>query len=286
MSGGYRKLSQYQNLVNPVQHQRTCEQRPGAIHLLRHYKFFPRHSPSSPVKFKLRHYYYSNTGCSQPLYTLNIHGTYRVDEKSWVVPEGTQMSYWFHKVSVVGYSEAVVGELQHIINESCSGHLYSTWTPHRQYTIFLSNLETDGLFSSKSDGEETTTPPVRNRQDGLFSSKPDGEQTTTPPVRNRQGKYLRNPIQSRNRWAVLIQTGWGTEQTTAPPVRNRQDLCLENVYRMFQDLDLLKIVHRPSNALDPYDRTKLYLGDLNVDIEQRKSHLPTAFQVPLIKSST
>ncbi|KAI5696947.1 hypothetical protein M8J75_002706 [Diaphorina citri] len=206
----------------------SCEQRPGAIHLLRHYKFFPRHSPSSPVKFKLRHYYYSNTGCTQPLYTLNIHGTYRVDEKSWVVPEGTQMSYRFHKVSVVGYSEAVVGELQHIINESCSGHLYSTWTPHRQYTIFLSNLETDGLFSSKPDGEQTTTPPVRNRQ----------------------------------------------------------DLCLENVYRMFQDLDLLRIVHRPSNALDPYDRTKLYLGDLNVDIEQRKSHLPTAFQVPLIKSST
>ncbi|KAI5720573.1 hypothetical protein M8J77_009013 [Diaphorina citri] len=286
MSGGYRKLSQYQNLVNPVQHQRTCEQRPGAIHLLRHYKFFPRHSPSSPVKFKLRHYYYSNTGCSQPLYTLNIHGTYRVDEKSWVVPEGTQMSYWFHKVSVVGYSEAVVGELQHIINESCSGHLYSTWTPHRQYTIFLSNLETDGLFSSKSDGEETTTPPVRNRQDGLFSSKPDGEQNRLRPLLYETDRVSTYEILSNLETDGLFSSKSDGEQTTAPPVRNRQDLCLENVYRMFQDLDLLKIVHRPSNALDPYDRTKLYLGDLNVDIEQRKSHLPTAFQVPLIKSST
>ncbi|KAL1452246.1 hypothetical protein WDU94_006537 [Cyamophila willieti] len=202
----------------------SCEIRSGPVYVLRHYKFYsrPKQSSHSPLlKFKLRHYYYSDASCSQPLYGLNIHGSYRMGPKSWAVPDASQMNYEFNKISVVGYSQEMVNELQHIINESCSGYLHS-WVPYKQYRIYRSPLETDSLFSG----------------------------------------------------------------ATGPSVESRKNPCLSNVYQMFQDLDLLKIVHRPLNAFDSYDRTKLYLGDLHSRIQQRKSHVPTAFQVPLVKSNT
>ncbi|XP_026680766.1 uncharacterized protein LOC103511111 [Diaphorina citri] len=276
------------------------------------------------------HYYYSNTGCSQPLYTLNIHGTYRVDEKSWVVPEGTQMSYWFHKVSVVGYSEAVVGELQHIldnlskykevthcltseipdqtptngvaesggpsgeekpdapapssetpsgekkehkpksgakanINESCSGHLYSTWTPHRQYTIFLSNLETDGLFSSKSDGEETTTPPVRNRQ---------GECETQP-----LGMFVKR--------SLYVTLNNFTYETNLYAESSCTSLTMSITYRgdfHVTKLDLAgRTTPRKEGSSVTYEQRKHFVGTLDKLDEKKTQGAPQFSVVPLVE---
>lgn len=78
-----------------------CEVRPGPEFVLRKY-IFKRN------KFYIHQYYYSDPGCSIPLYGVVSEGTYKLLQASWIVPGGMEAKYHLRNVSVIPYSKDVI----------------------------------------------------------------------------------------------------------------------------------------------------------------------------------
>ena len=104
-----------------------CEVRPGPEFLLRKYKFKNSH-------FVLRQYYYEDPGCTRHSYGVVAEGDFKLLQKSWMVPGGTEARYTVRNVSIIPYSREKTKIFQKM-SSHCSKLSGILWKPYRKYKI-------------------------------------------------------------------------------------------------------------------------------------------------------
>jgi len=91
-----------------------CEVRPGPEFLLRKYLFY------ASGRFDLIQFYYADSQCREPAFSIEARGVFRRLHPSWTVRGGTDLDYETTHVAVVSYTEAVAAALQRSVNNTCN----------------------------------------------------------------------------------------------------------------------------------------------------------------------
>lgn len=108
----------------------SCEVRPGPEFLLRSYTFH------SNLTFRLLQFYYGDSSCSLPLYSVLATGRLRWARPSWLVQGAQEADYTLARVTVVAYSSELASALAGRVNASCPAAVGKAWRPHRPYVVY------------------------------------------------------------------------------------------------------------------------------------------------------
>lgn len=94
-------------------------------------------------QFQLQQYYYGNSDCTQPLYSVVAKGQLYIGEPSWLVPGALDSEYSLSLVSVMPYNHKAAASLTRKLKSSAC--LTETMKPHKVYTVyqFLTENEDD-----------------------------------------------------------------------------------------------------------------------------------------------
>ncbi|XP_061074801.1 protein APCDD1-like [Conger conger] len=106
-----------------------CEVRPGPEYLTRSYTFY------SSRQFKALQFYYRDSGCREPAYSLLVQGRLRLRQASWVTRGGTEAEPHLHTVSVVFHSAAALHGLAARLPPLCHAQGERGWVPGRPYEL-------------------------------------------------------------------------------------------------------------------------------------------------------
>ncbi|KAI1899946.1 hypothetical protein AGOR_G00067160 [Albula goreensis] len=109
-----------------------CEVRPGPEFLTRSYTFYPNRL------FKALQFYYLDSGCQEPAYSLVIRGRLRLRQASWITRGGTETEHHLHKVGIVLHSQAAAQRLGARLPSACLGQAPVGWVPGRLYELYSS----------------------------------------------------------------------------------------------------------------------------------------------------
>ncbi|XP_038605818.1 protein APCDD1-like [Tachyglossus aculeatus] len=99
--------------------------------------------------FKAYQFYYRDSSCRDPSYSLVIKGKLRLRQASWITQGATEADYHLHKVGIVFHSQSAMWEMAARINETshsgCSGFLPpgKTWAPGTVYELLSAKSERD-----------------------------------------------------------------------------------------------------------------------------------------------
>ncbi|XP_036387637.1 protein APCDD1-like [Megalops cyprinoides] len=116
-----------------------CEVRPGPEFLTRSYTFYPSRL------FKALQFYYADSGCRDPAYSLLIRGKLRLRQASWITRGGTETEHHLHKVGVVFHTPAAMHRLAARLPPACLGPAPPRWVPGRLYELYSSKAGRDCL---------------------------------------------------------------------------------------------------------------------------------------------
>ena len=105
---------------------------------MRHY-IFRRHS-----QFELHQYYYKDSSCTEPAYSIEAHGEITVGDASWLVSGGLDAEYTLSEVSVMPYTTFVAKRLQENFHRHCPEMVTRDWRPRESYTLFEFKLDSVG----------------------------------------------------------------------------------------------------------------------------------------------
>ena len=108
----------------------SCEIRPGPQFLVRKYRFFEGR------RFSFLQYYYVDSLCKQPAYTLLARGSYTTFQPSWLLTGATEMDYQLNHVSLMPHTNRMSGLLANKVNSSCPGYVHANWKKNHWYDIF------------------------------------------------------------------------------------------------------------------------------------------------------
>jgi len=97
-----------------VVHACRCEVRSGPEFLLRKYVFY------ASGRFHLVQFYYADSQCRDPAFSVEARGVYQQLYPSWTVRGGTEVDYETTHVAVVAYTDAVATALQRTVNSTCN----------------------------------------------------------------------------------------------------------------------------------------------------------------------
>ena len=128
-------------------HIYRCEVRPGPEFLLRHYIF--RHQS----QFELHQYYYRDSHCTEPAYSIVARGEITVGDESWLVAGGLDAEYSLSEVSVMPYTSFVARRLQDNFRRHCPQMVTQDWRAHESYTLFHFKLDLSKLSRTTNDND-------------------------------------------------------------------------------------------------------------------------------------
>jgi len=107
-----------------------CEVRSGPEFLLRKYIFY------ASGRFHLVQFYYADSQCREPAFSVETRGVYRQLHPSWTVRGGTEVDYETTQVAVVAYTNAVATALQQTVNSTCNIGAFRKQTRTRVSTFY------------------------------------------------------------------------------------------------------------------------------------------------------
>ncbi|XP_056306515.1 protein APCDD1-like [Danio aesculapii] len=105
----------------------SCEVRPGPEFLTRSYRFFPNHT------FTALQFYYQDSGCSRPFFSVCVEGRVRVLQASWRVPGAAAGEYQLTRVQLLCTDTHAAELLRPRLHAACGstalrpGHLFLLW---------------------------------------------------------------------------------------------------------------------------------------------------------------
>ncbi|KAJ8400813.1 hypothetical protein AAFF_G00391670 [Aldrovandia affinis] len=111
-----------------------CEVRPGPEFLTRSYIFYPSRL------FKALQFYYADSGCQEPAYSLVIRGKIRLRQASWITRGGTETEHHLHKVAIIFHSHTAIHRLAARMPSLCLGQAPVGWVPGRLYELYNSKV--------------------------------------------------------------------------------------------------------------------------------------------------
>lgn len=107
-----------------------CEVRPGPQFLLRKYSF------SEESRFSALQYYYEDSHCRQPMYTILATGSYYAPQPSWLLAGATEMEYQLNHVRIMPATDRMARLLANKVNASCPGYVSGDWTKGAWHDLF------------------------------------------------------------------------------------------------------------------------------------------------------
>ncbi|XP_023651034.1 protein APCDD1-like isoform X1 [Paramormyrops kingsleyae] len=116
-----------------------CEVRPGPEFLTRLYTFYPSRL------FKALQFYYRDSRCQDPAYSLVIRGKLRLRQASWITRGGTEAEHHLHRVAIMFHSSAAVQQVSARLPAVCRCSGSGCWVPGRLYDLFSPKAGRDCL---------------------------------------------------------------------------------------------------------------------------------------------
>jgi hypothetical protein len=104
--------------------------RPGPEFVLRKYRFLEN------GHFELHQYYYADSDCHSPTYSLLARGSLEVGNPSWLVLGAMEAEYQLAYVSVMPYTQHMADLLGSKVNRTCPGFSRSPWRTYQDHEIF------------------------------------------------------------------------------------------------------------------------------------------------------
>ncbi|KPP74523.1 hypothetical protein Z043_106315 [Scleropages formosus] len=113
----------------PPRLEGTCEVRPGPEFLTRSYTFYPNRL------FKALQFYYADSGCQKPDYSLVVRGKLRLRQASWITRGGTEAEHHLQKVGIVFHGPSAARRLAARLPPACRCGPAACWVPGRLYEL-------------------------------------------------------------------------------------------------------------------------------------------------------
>jgi len=114
-----------------------CEVRPGPQNMMRKYSFF------EGGLFELHQYFYADSHCHTPAYSVSARGQFQPYQQSWIVDSAVEVDYQLWHATVMPYSPDAAAAFARKVNESnCTRRKWSLWQPYERYVIYQ-YLESD-----------------------------------------------------------------------------------------------------------------------------------------------
>ncbi|KAK2151221.1 hypothetical protein LSH36_372g04089 [Paralvinella palmiformis] len=107
-----------------------CEVRPGPQFLLRKYRFY------EDSRFSAIQYYYEDSRCKRPMYTLLATGSYFARHPSWILAGATEMDYQLNHVRIMPATDRMARLLTNKVNASCPSYANADWKKAAWHDLF------------------------------------------------------------------------------------------------------------------------------------------------------
>ena len=98
--------------------------------MLRKYRFM------SSGQFELHQYYYADSSCHSPTYSVVARGNVKTGSTSWIVPGAVEAEYELAYVTVMPYTSHMARLLGAKVNRTCPGFVETPWRAYDRHVLF------------------------------------------------------------------------------------------------------------------------------------------------------
>ena len=214
--------------------------RPGPEFVLRRYFF------NSDSTFELQQFYYRDSHCTDPAYSIEARGRIAVKSQSWLVPGGTEADYELSLVTIRPYTSLVARKLHRNFLRTCPDLVHEQWRPNEAYIVYQLSRARARRSLTSFDGPERDIDDddVSYEYDDVYESNYDAED------------YADDDDD------VIIDHD-----------------CRATLFIVFHELQLVRVERQHR-----HDRRTLWLGDIHSDYTKRESYRPTSYQDELVSA--
>ena len=103
-------------------------------------------------QFQLHQYYYADSDCHSPTYSVVARGTIHTQQPSWLVPGAMEAEYQLSYVTVMPYTDHMADLLGSKVNRTCRNFVRQPWKAYERHEIF-NYVEFDADPEDSEEGE-------------------------------------------------------------------------------------------------------------------------------------